>query len=161
MPIFLHAFRAFEWKEPTQSAPPIRRWSRPYQARRADHAPQDGAAVNLATFVVTIPPAPLEVKAEAEAVDVVKEEALSDVELGEAWPPLPPLDPRQAFKVEEEKVDVGVVASVVAVAAPSTARRSGRPRGSKNSPTHPWWSRRRLPVPNLGMSVKTLRMRRQ
>ena len=77
----------------------------------------------------------MEVKAEAavdaEAVNVMKEEALSDVvEFGEAWPPLPPLDLRQAF--EEEKVDVGVVAAVV-VAAPSTPRRPGCPRWSKNS----------------------------
>ena len=84
------------------------------------------------------------------------------MEFGDTWPPLPPLDPRQAFKDEEEKVDVGVVAAVVAVAASSTLRSPGRPKGSKNLPCTALIEQTTTSGPEFGhSSIKTLRMRRQ
>ena len=85
-------FNDLNAKELTQSAPPIRRLERPSQARRANHAPRNAAAVNSAT-----PQQPVEVKAELYAeVHKVKEEGLNKmVEFKERWPPIPPLDPRQ------------------------------------------------------------------
>ena len=135
------AFEDFERKELTQSAPPIQHRSRPFKARRADHLPH-----NVASVAVAIPPAPVEVKAE------------ENVKVNELKEPITPFNSRQNLETMPKTPGMS--------SPPSLQRRSRRiVEGGRLAPrthhAHRFSNRPRSQALNLGICMKTLRIRRQ
>ena len=111
-------------------------------------------------------------KMKAEAADAEPEveegtdkegERLEDfVKFDDAWPLLPPLDPRQALAFDAEDAGPEVVAAAAIGAAPVMQRQVGQPKGSRNLTRTPLVEPPTTSGPEFGhLSIKTLQMRRE